>query len=311
MRSSQYSEAKKGVLYGIAAYGLWGLFPIYWKAVKVVPAHEILCHRIVWSFLFVLVLLSVRRRWAVFLPKLRKPKTVLTFFVTASLLSLNWFLFIWSVNSGRVVEASLGYFINPLVNVVLGVFLLRERPRRWQWVAIGIATGGVLYLTLGYGTFPWIGLTLAVTFGTYGFLRKTAALGSLEGLSLETAILFVPAVSCLLFLGLSGTGTLGHGSLKLDLLLALGGTTTATPLLLFASSARRITLISVGLLQYIAPTGQFLLGVFAYGEELTRGRITGFIIIWISLLIHSIDAVRAGRRAARPAAGEPLVGPCT
>ncbi len=253
----------------------------------------------VWSLLFLLVILTYWEGWGRLLLKLRSRRTVLTSLVSACLLSVNWFTFIWSVNSGYVVEASLGYFINPLVSVLLGVIFLRERPRPWQWVAIGIATTGVLYLTFGYGTFPWRALTLAFSFGTYGLLRKTATLTSLEGLSFEMVILFVPALAYLSSLEYAGTAAFGHSGLAINTLLALTGVTTALPLLLFGIAARRITLTNLGLLQYIAPTCHFLLGVFLYGEEFTAVRAIGFGMVWISLLVYSIEGLTRRKRMSR------------
>ncbi|KPJ60932.1 MAG: transporter [Latescibacteria bacterium DG_63] len=283
----------KGILCGIAAYTLWGLFPIYWKTLQSVPASEILCHRMIWSLLFLLVILTHREGWGRLLQKLRSRRTVLTSALSACLLSINWFTFIWAVNSGFIVEASLGYFINPLVSVLLGVVFLRERPRLWQWVAIGIATAGVLYLTFGYGAFPFRALTLAFSFGLYGFLRKTATLTSLEGLSLEMVILFAPALAYLLYLEHGAVGAFGHAGIPVNTLLALTGVTTALPLLLFGIAARRITLTNLGLLQYIAPTLHFLLGVLLYAEELTSVRVVGFGMVWIALVIYSIESIRA------------------
>lgn len=280
-----------GIIYAVAAYSLWGLLLVYWKAVQTVPASEILCHRMAWSFLFVLIVLSYRNHWKWLRTALRSPITIITFLGTACFLAVNWYTYIWAVNSGYIVEASLGYFINPLINVVLGVVFLRENLRFWQWTAVGIAASGVVYLTVGYGAFPWIGLTLAFTFGFYGLLRKTAALNSLEGLSLETAMLFVPAVSCLLFLEFRGTGSFGHVEATKSILLAFTGIVTALPLLLFASAARKINLSTLGLLQYIAPTLQFLLGVLVYGESFTRARMIGFLVIWISLFIYSVEGI--------------------
>jgi chloramphenicol-sensitive protein RarD len=194
------------------------------------------------------------------------------------------------------VDASLGYFINPLFSVLLGVLFLRERLRRWQWIAIGLAAGGVIFLTLGYGAFPWIALTLAITFGFYGLLRKTAPLGALEGLSLETAVLFLPALAYLVYLESVGAASFGHTGATIGILLALTGVATALPLLWFAYGARRATLTTVGILQYIAPTMQFLLGVLVYGESFAKTRMIGFSVIWIALLIYSLEGVMEGRK---------------
>lgn len=288
-----------GVLYAIGAYVLWGLFPVYWKALRAVPAHEILCHRMTWSLLFVLGLLAVKNHWRWLGDAPRSRKTVLTFFGTASLLALNWFTYIWAVNHDYIVECSLGYFVNPLFSVFLGMVFLHERLRRWQWVAIAIAAAGVLYLTFVYGSFPWISLTLALTFGLYGLIRKTADLDALEGLTLETAILFLPALAYLLHLEAVGAGSFGHAGARTNVLLAFTGVATALPLLWFAHGARRITLTSVGLLHYIAPTLQFLLGVLVYHEPFTRTRLVGFSAVWLALAIYSVEGVRTRRGNAK------------
>ena len=286
----------KGIYYAVGAYALWGLFPIYWKAIQTVAAREILCHRMVWSLMVIVIMLSYKKHWKWLQNAITKPVTLITFLCTACILSLNWLTYIWAINSGYIVETSLGYFINPLVNVLLGVIFLRESPRFWQWIAIMIATGGVLYLTVGYGAFPWIALTLAFTFGTYGLLRKTASLNALEGLSMEIGILFLPALAYLIYLEHAGIASFGHTQMLTSILLTFAGVVTALPLLLFASAARRITLTTLGLLQYIAPTLQFLLGVLVYGEIVTKSRMTGFVVIWIALFIYSIEGIIKGKR---------------
>lgn len=288
---------KAGILYAIGAYALWGVLPIYWKAVKIVPAPEILCHRILWSFVFLLALLGVKRHWRWLGGAIRNRTTRLTFLGTSFILSINWLTYIWAVNAGYIVDTSLGYFINPLINVFLGVLLLRERLRAFQWLAVGIAAGGILYLTIGYGSFPWIALVLAFSFASYGYLRKTASLGSLEGLSLEAGILSLPALGYLLFLEGACTGSFGHRGRGINLLLLFTGVATAVPLLGFASAARRITLTTLGLLQFIAPTLQFLVGVFVYEEPFIKTRLIGFCFIWAALLIYSVEgAIRGGKR---------------
>jgi chloramphenicol-sensitive protein RarD len=281
----------RGILDAIGAYTLWGILPIYWKALQTVPALEILCHRTVWSLVLVLLVLAARRRWSWIATSLRRPRTLVLFFASACLLGANWFIYIWAVNSGHVVDSSLGYFINPLVSVLLGVIFLHERLRRWQAAAVVIAAAGVLYLTVGVGAFPWIGLLLAGSFGTYGLLRKTAPLGSLEGLALETALLSLPALGYLLTLEGTGGAAFGHESAATSLLLAGAGAVTAFPLLLFATAARSITLATVGILQYIAPTLQFLLGVLAYHEPFSPARLAGFAIIWLALAIYTGEAL--------------------
>lgn len=281
----------KGMLYAIAAYGLWGLFPLYWKTLQHVPALEILSHRMTWSLLFVLLLLLVRRQWGWLKTAVAQPKTLLLFTASAVLLSLNWFVYIWGVNAGHIIETSLGYFINPLVSVLMGVLFLGEKLRRGQWVAIGLATVGVLYLILRYGSLPWISLTLATSFALYGLIRKTAPLGSLEGLSLETALMFLPALGYLVYLEAAGTAAFGHVDGLTTLLLGFAGVATAVPLLLFAAGARLIKLATIGILQYIAPTLQFLIGVLVYHEPFTTDRLIGFSIIWLALLIYSAENI--------------------
>ncbi len=286
----------KGILHTATAYTLWGLLPVYWKAIQKVPAAEILCHRMVWSLAFILILLGLRNHWNWLKKGVKNRRTLVTFLGTACLLAVNWLTYIWAVNSGYIVETSLGYFINPLISVLLGVVFLRERLRPWQWIAISVAACGVLYLTVGCGTFPWIGLILAFTFGFYGLLRKTASLNALEGLSLEMAILFLPALTYLLFIESTGTAAFGHVGLKTSILLAFAGVITAFPLLLFASGARKITLIHVGLLQYISPTFQFMLGVFVYHEPFTATRWAGFSIIWAALFIYTLEGIVKRKR---------------
>lgn len=290
----------KGLLYAIGAYFLWGLLPVFWKTLQTVPAAEILGHRMIWSLVFVAGLLTLRRRWGWLRPALRSRRTLLTFTVTGLVLSINWLTYIYGVNAGFVVETSLGYFINPLVNVLLGVIFLRERLRIGQWTAVFVAGGGVLYLTISYGALPWIALTLAFSFGLYGLLRKTGSLNSLEGLALETAVIFPLAFAYLAYLEFSGQAAFGHAGARTSLLLALSGVVTAVPLLLFAAGARRINLSTLGLLQYMAPTLQFLIGVYVYGEPFTRQRFTGFSLIWLALLIYSIDGLRQRRKRLRP-----------
>ena len=289
----------KGMLFAIAAYGMWGLFPLYWKALQHVPALEILSHRMTWSLLFVLLLLLVRRRWAWVKTAVSQPKTLLIFTASALLLSVNWFVYIWGVNAGFIVETSLGYFVNPLVSVIMGVLFLGERLRKGQWLAIALAAIGVIYLTVRYGALPWIALTLATSFALYGLIRKTAPLGSLEGLTLETALMFIPALGYLLYLQSMGTAAFGHIDGLTTLLLAFAGVATAVPLLFFAAGARRIKLATIGILQYIAPTLQFLIGVLIYHEPFTLDRLVGFSLIWLALLIYSGENIWFSRRQPR------------
>lgn len=286
----------RGFHFAAAAYTMWGFFPIYWKVLHSVPALEILAHRMVWSLGFVLLVLAYKRRWSWLRPALRSKRTLLTFLATGTVLSLNWFVYIWGVNAGFIVETSLGYFINPLVNVLLGVFFLGERMRGGQWTAVSLAALGVIYLTILYGSLPWIALALAFSFGLYGLLRKTAPLEALEGLGLETAIMFFPALAYLVYLEIVGSGSFGHVDWTTSLLLALAGVITAVPLWLFALGARRVTLVMLGLLQYIAPTLQFLIGVFVYHESFTRSQMVGFGLIWLALLMYSAEGLLNARK---------------
>lgn len=281
----------KGIAYGLAAYGLWGLLPIYWKFLHDIPAGEILAHRMVWSLVFVAALLFYRQKWAWVKTAVQDKRTLLIYFVAAVFLAVNWGVYIWAVNAGFVIETSLGYFINPLVNVLFGFLFLGERLRPWQLAAVGIASMGVLYLTISYGALPWISLTLAFSFGTYALLKKKAPLNSLEGFSLETALLFLPALGYLLYLEGQGAGSFGHVTTTTTTLLMLTGIATAVPLILFAAAARRATLSALGIMQYIAPTMQFFLGLYLYNEPFDQTKLIGFILIWIALIIYTVESV--------------------
>ena len=284
------------------AYILWGLFPLYIKQIDHLPALEIVLHRSAWSLVFVLGLLAVLRRFAWLGPVLRQPRTLALFLLSALLLGGNWLLYVWSVNSGRVLDASLGYFINPLVNVLLGYAVLHERPRPLQWVAVALAAAGVLWLALGVGHVPWVSLVLAVSFGLYGLLRKTATLGAIEGLALETLLLAPLAVGGLLWLAWQGQGHFGQPPLVDSAWLLLAGPFTAVPLLLFAAGARRVSLATLGLLQYVSPSIQFVQGVFLYQEPFSTGRGIGFLLIWTALALYSAESWRVLRQARLAAA---------
>lgn len=286
-----------GVLQAALAYAMWGLFPLYFHLVSAVAPLDIVVHRSLWSLAFVLVLLTVLRRWAWLRGVVRRPRTVATFGLSALLLSANWLVYVWAVNNGRVVDASLGYFITPLVNVLLGYFVLQERPRRAQWCALAIAAAGVLWLAIFAGSLPWVGLVLAVTFGVYGLMRKTAPLGALEGLALETLLLAPLAAGLLAWRTSHGGSTLG-GDAGLFVLLALSGPLTALPLLLFAAGARRIPMTTLGVLQYIGPTIQFALGVWLFHEPFAGPRLAGFALIWLALVVYTGESWVALRRRA-------------
>jgi chloramphenicol-sensitive protein RarD len=286
----------KGILYGLGAYFIWGVFPIYWKLVEVTPPTQILGHRIVWSFLLLAVIISWRCQWATLQTAVARPRTLGIYTLAACLLAVNWLAYIWGVNAGYIVETSLGYFINPLVNVLLGVVFLRERLRSLQWIAVGLAFLGVLYLTIQYGQPPWLALLLAFTFGFYGLMKKTSPLASLPSLTLETGILFIPAAFYLVYVEISGVGALGHSGTMVDLLLLGAGIATTVPLLLFGAAARRIDLSMMGVLQYVAPTCQFLIGVLLYREPFEYAQLVGFCLIWLALAIFWIEGIYWRRR---------------
>jgi chloramphenicol-sensitive protein RarD len=288
-----------GILYAAAAYALWGVFPLYFKALQDVPPMQIMVHRIVWSFVFVLIVLAWRRQWKWIVETVRRPKVIAGFAASAVLLSTNWFIYIWAVNSGRVVDSSLGYFINPLVNILLGFVLLRERLRIGQWCAIAIAAAGVVWLTWQTGHPPWIGLALALTFGTYGLLRKTAALGPLEGLSLETLLLFPFAFGYLALLTVDHQNAFLSASASSQWLLAAAGPITAIPLILFAAGARRISMATLGILQYIGPSLQLLIGVLVYDEPFSGNRLLGFAVIWSALAVYTLEGLWRARAAGK------------
>jgi chloramphenicol-sensitive protein RarD len=286
----------KGIWYGVGAYLLWGLFPIYWKWLRPVPAIQLIGHRIIWSFVLLALILFVSRQWKAFRAAAFSRRVVLIYLASAVLLSVNWLTYVWAVNAGFVVETSLGYFINPLLSVLLGVFFLREKLRPWQWAPIGLAAVGVIYVAVSYGQFPWIALTLAISFGTYGLIKKTAPLGSLYGLTLETGLLFIPAVIFLVYMETQGQGAFLHSGLTKDLLMVGAGVVTTIPLLLFASAAQRIPLSTLGILQYMTPTMQFLLGVLVYHELFNRSHLIGFCIVWLALVLFWGEGFLEGRR---------------
>ena len=294
----------RGTWYAIGAYALWGLLPIYWKWLRYVPATQVLCHRILWSFITLFVIILISRQWRIFREGIANLRVLRAYAVAAVLISINWLTYIWAVNAGFIVETSLGYFINPLLNVLLGVVFFRERLRPWQWAAIALATTGVVYLTFAYGSLPWIALTLAFTFGAYGLVKKTAPLGSLHGLTLETSVLLVPAIMFLVYSDRAGNGALFNSGAMSDALLMGAGIITAVPLLLFSSAARRIPLSLIGILQYIAPTLQFLLGVLVYKEPFTATKFMGFGIVWAALIIYGVEGLMTYRAQSFPVVSE-------
>ncbi len=289
----------KGILSAALAYICWGLFPIYFKLLADIAPLEILVHRVVWSLVFVMVVLSARRQWAWLAQARRQPRVLGAFAVSALLLSVNWLTYIWAVTNGHVIEASLGYFITPLINVLLGYTVLHERLRAVQWMAVALAGFGVLWLAVQGGRVPWIALVLACSFGGYGLMRKTAPLGALEGLTLETMLLAPLATAVAIWGALKGMASFpvaGEASALTNALLIGIGPVTAIPLLLFAAGARRIPMSTLGLLQYLGPSIQFVLGVWLFHEPFAAARGVGFGLIWLALLVYSVDGVRHGVR---------------
>ncbi len=288
-----------GILYGLSAYVLWGMFPLFFKQLQAASAIEVVLHRMVWSLVFVLIVLAVLRRWNWLGDVRRSPALLGKFAVSALLLAGNWLSYVWAVNNGHVLDASLGYFILPLINVALGFIFLHERPRKAQWVAFALAATGVLWMAVQSGHVPWLALLIAMTFGFYGLMRKTATLGALEGMSLETMLLAPLAVVALLWAGPSGPGSQwpAHDA-HTWLFFLLSGPVTAIPLLLFAAGARRVPLSTMGFLQYITPSILALMGVFLYGETFAGPRAVGFVFIWVALVLYTAEGLWAGRRAA-------------
>ncbi|MGW7414792.1 EamA family transporter RarD [Streptomyces sp. NPDC054863] len=291
-------DQRAGLLYGIGAYGMWGVVPLFWPLLKPAGAIEILAHRMVWSLAVVAVALLVVRRWGWVRELVRQPRKLGLIALAATVITVNWGLYIWSVNSGHVVEASLGYFINPLVTIAMGVLLLGERMRPVQWAAVGIGATAVVVLAVGYGQPPWISLVLAFSFATYGLVKKKVNLGGLESLAAETAIQFLPALAYLVWLGTSGSAAFGAHGTGHAALLAATGVVTAIPLVCFGAAAIRVPLSTLGLLQYLAPVFQFVLGIVYFHEEMPVERWAGFGLVWVALTLLTWDAVRTARGAA-------------
>lgn len=303
---TQRNATRSGLWIAAASFVLWGLMPLYWHLLKAVPSLQIVLHRIVWSAVLVCGWLCLRSGAAWFREVLSRPRLAGMLAASGLLIALNWGLYIWAVNAGHVVETALGYFINPLLNVVIGVLFLRERLSWPQWLSVSVAAAGVLWLTFNYGSFPWIALALAGSFALYGLIRKLAAVDSVVGLGVESAYLFLPAAAWLLWSEGHGAGGFGAGyGPWVSLLLVAAGVLTALPLVGFAFAVRRVRLSTVGLMQYIAPTLQFLIGVLVFQEPFDRDRAIGFVFIWIALAIFASDGVLRARRAAGVAAGEP------
>ncbi|HSN11425.1 MAG TPA: EamA family transporter RarD, partial [Propionibacteriaceae bacterium] len=303
-RSATDSHAthRAGLLLGVSAYAIWGFFPLYFPLLDPASPLEILCERFVFSLVFMAVLLTATRGWTRLVSVVRDVRIVLMLSAAAALIAVNWGTYIWAVNNGNVVEASLGYFVNPLVLVVLGVLVLGERLRRLQWTAVGIATAAVVVLTVGLGRLPWIALALALSFAGYGLIKKLAGVDPQSSLTVETAVATPFALAYLAHLQLTGGLVLGHGPTSTTVLLACTGVVTAVPLLLFGGAANRIPLTTMGLLQYLTPSIQFVIGVWIDGEAMSPARWAGFVIVWVALAVFSYDGLRESRRGVRAAA---------
>ena len=288
------TKFNKGLLFGVAGYLLWGFLPLYWKLIGDAGAYEILAHRGIWSLLLCVFLLMIRKQIKSVLVMVRSPRTLSLLFLASGLLTVNWGVYIWSVTVNRVVEAALGYYITPLINVTFGVLLLREKLRPLQWTAVGLASVGVSILTVGYGALPWIALALSVSWGGYSLVKKTLSLGALETLSVETFFAFIPNLVFLFIIERNGTAEFGN-EWVMSLLLFGAGAATVVPLLLFIGSTTRLPLSTVGLLQYITPTIMFLIGIFVNNEDISTTKIAGFFFIWIALAFLSRDLYRSSR----------------
>ncbi len=294
-----FNETIRGLLAGILAFSIWGLLPLYWKLLSGVPAYEILCHRILWTFILTAVVLAVYRKPG----ELREVFTSMKLFIqvlcSGILIGANWLLYIWGVNAGYVVECSLGYYINPLVNVLLGFIFFRERLRPVQWFALILACCGVANQLIIYGSLPWIALVLAFSFGLYGLSRKTMKLGPVSGLFMETAVLVIPGLFFLTTFLVKSTGTFGQPGMMINLLLIGCGIVTSAPLILFAYCIKRVQLSTIGLLQYIGPTGMLLLGIFVFKEPFTTGTFVTFAFIWAGVILYSIESVLQYKRVTQ------------
>ena len=300
MSGLEVTESRRGFLLGVAAYGLWGLFPLYWPLLEPAGAIEILAHRIVWSLLTMGVLVVALGRTAAFRRVVAQRRVALLLTLAAALITVNWAVYIWGVNNGHVVETALGYFINPLVTVLMGVFILGERLRPWQWAAMGVAALAVVVLTAGYGGLPWVALVLAFSFGSYGLCKKRADAPAIESVTFETLAIGPIALGYLLWLGADGESAFATHGVPHALLFATTGIVTAVPLICFGGAAIRVPMVTLGLLQYLTPTLQFLLGILYFHEDMPVVRWIGFVLVWAALAIFTADSLRRRRRTLRP-----------
>jgi chloramphenicol-sensitive protein RarD len=279
----------KGILFVLGSNILWGFFPIFFKLLSNVSPLQILAHRFFWSFIFLILLLNILGQYKSFRASITK-RILFNYSLAGVILAINWGVFIYAVNSGHTIEASLGYFIMPIVSVLLGVVFLKEKLRKLQWIPVGLAAAGVLYLTIVFGSVPWIALILAITFGFYGLTKKISPLESLPGLTIETGVLFIPGLIFLILQESAGIGSFGHTGWITGILLALTGVVTAVPLLLFAAGTRLVKLSTIGILQYTNPTIQFFVGVILFGEYFDFHRLAGFILIWVALIVFALES---------------------
>ncbi len=287
-------STKTGLIFGVSAYVLWGLFPLYWPLLEPAGALEIVGHRAVWSLAFCVIALTITKAIKPALATMRRPKVFVKLLAATALISINWIVYIWATNNGHVVEASLGYYINPIIMIAIGIILLKEKMRKLQWASVSIAALGVLVLTIDYGRLPWVALALALSWGTYGFIKKQLGLGALEGLGIETAIAAPFYLAYLAWIGVEGGGHFGSG-IGLTLLLIGSGVVTAIPLLLFNGAGNRLPYTVIGLLQFITPTLQFSIGVWVRHEAMPTARWAGFLIIWAALVVLATDLIRSSR----------------
>lgn len=306
---SDRREERSALIAGFAAFITWGLVPVYWKLLKAVPATEILAHRFVWTSVFLVLLLSWQRRWSEVLAAARSRRAMLYCLTSGISIAVNWFLFIWAVNTGHIIETSLGYFMTPLINVLFGAIFLRERLTRWQLVSVVLATIAVLNLTFGYGRFPWIALSLCFSFGLYGLLRKKSGTRAIPGLFFETIALAPIAAVYLFILYRNGVLSFGGHNLSLSFLLLISGVVTGLPLVWFGHAARHLRLTTVGFLQYLAPSCTFFLGVFLYHETFTHAHLITFIMIWIALVVVTIEAIWRWQSLRESEPAPPLARP--
>ena len=290
---------KRGVWLGLGAYGLWGLLPLYWKSLQLVPALQLISHRIGWSFLSLSALILIKRHGRSIIEAMARPKVLAAYVLSAGLITINWLTYVWAVNAGFIVETSLGYFINPLLSILIGVVFLHEHLRPGQWISVGLAALGIFYLTLTHGSIPWIALTLAFSWAFYGLVKKISPLETLQGLTLETAILLGPALIYLLYVEKVGRGAFLQGEPVTDFLLIGAGLFTTIPLWMFATAVRNTPLFIMGLLQYIAPTIQFFIGLLVYREPFTLSQLIGFGLVWTALLLLGIEGYVASRSLGR------------